>query len=158
MDQFQENPTENKINPNDVDITEKLGFDSAFDELYEATNKNMSETQKNLTRKINELIHFRELYLQEDIARAELERITDLHTGLITFCRNKCESTAEDISNNEKRCLKTCANKYLKQLNILNNSKAPLLKTYGYETFVFLQDMKETLSKMNEMIKNSNKL
>jgi hypothetical protein len=60
----------------------------------------------------------------------------------MNFCKTKCiDLDFDNISENEKICLKNCMGKYLHQFRILNSFKDDFLGYFGIG--VFLSDNKQ---------------
>jgi hypothetical protein len=73
---------------------------------------------------------------------------------MMNFCRDSCINiNSDNISDQERECLKNCSYKYLEQFNIFNGFKESYERKFGTGIFLFNKEQKQSLAKLVDLIK-----
>merc|ERR1711976_507680 len=117
--------------------TKVLDFDSAYDDLKKEVDENMSDTQKNYMKKMENILDYRrQMYLNHLNIVFERSHI-DLTSNMMNFCRATClNMRSDDISSIEKKCVRNCIGKYNSQFKILDSFKENYANKLGTEMFI----------------------
>jgi hypothetical protein len=71
----------------------------------------------------------------------------------MNFCRSSCiDINSDNFSPVEKKCLKSCSNKYIQQFEIFNKFKDDYEEKYPME-FIFDEAQKKAYLKLIEMMR-----
>jgi hypothetical protein len=72
---------------------------------------------------------------------------------MMDFCKDNCQNNNTDmLSDGEKKCLKSCSNKYLQQFQIFDKNKTLYLQKYGYDIFLFNKNHKDNMNRLIELM------